>query len=72
MTYVMKAHYQLEKVAERDLSGQIVTAAVMWCGLCGATISGSGGPGNGAICERCGDELKRGSLRGCVIWEEKP
>lgn len=68
----MKAHYKLTAVPKRDLRGSLVTAAVMWCGLCGSTISSSGGPGDGVICEPCGDALKTGGLRGCVVWENKP
>ena len=52
-------------------AGDIATAALITCGLCADVIDSMGGPGNGAICERCGDELKRGVLRGCVVWEDK-
>jgi hypothetical protein len=47
----------------------LVTAAVMSCGLCGSTISGSGGPGYGVICRPCGELLLAGRLRSCVQWE---
>lgn len=47
---------------------RLVTAAVMDCGLCGGVIDGMGGPGDGAVCKRCGDALKHGRLRGCVVW----
>jgi hypothetical protein len=50
---------------------RIASAAVVMCGLCSLYISGSGGPGEGPICKRCGDALMRGELRGAVIWEEK-
>lgn len=64
------------KIEPRELSEEspdgflLVTAALIWCGLCGAQISGMGGPGNGAICESCGDALKRGELRGIVPRKE--
>ncbi|BBF92664.1 hypothetical protein [Blastochloris tepida] len=47
----------------------IMTAAVLSCSLCGHQIAGMGGPGDGAICPRCADLLRRGELRGCVKWE---
>lgn len=36
------------------------------------TISGMDGPGDGSICKACGDALRRGELRGAVIWKETP
>lgn len=51
-------------------SGQIATAAFIFCGLCGTSIDSMGGPGYGAICEPCGKELLRGSLTSCVVWDE--
>lgn len=49
---------------------RLLSAAIIDCRLCGVVIAGMGGPGDGAVCERCGDALKRGELRGAVIWEE--
>ena len=48
---------------------RIASAALIMCGLCSKTISGSGGPGDGAICKLCGDALRRGELRGAVVWD---
>ncbi len=47
--------------------GGIGTAAVLDCGLCNSTISGMGGPGEGALCEPCGRDLAAGRLRGAVV-----
>ena len=47
---------------------RLSTAAVMSCGLCDTVIDGMGGPGDGAVCRRCGEALKRGQLRACVMW----
>lgn len=48
----------------------IATAAILMCGLCGEAIDGMGGPGDGAMCERCVEQLRAGRLRGCVKWSE--
>lgn len=48
---------------------RIATAAILSCGLCGTVIDGMGGPGDGAVCQRCGDLLKRGGCVGAVKWE---
>lgn len=53
------------------VKGQIVTAAVLDCGLCGRTIDGMGGPGYGAVCSPCGEALIAGQLRGAVIYQEE-
>ena len=47
---------------------RIETAAILMCGLCGEAIDGMGGPGDGAMCERCVELLRAGRLRGCVKW----
>lgn len=44
------------------------SAAIISCGLCNTVIAGMGGPGNGCVCARCGDELRKGRLRGAVVW----
>jgi hypothetical protein len=49
--------------------GTIVTAAVWPCGLCDQMIDGMGGPGDGEICEKCGEDLKAGRLRGTIKRE---
>lgn len=36
---------------------QLVTAAVWSCALCGSTISGMGGPGNGELCLQCAEDI---------------
>lgn len=66
----MDAHFELTHRPAIDLTGRIVTAAVMTCGLCGRVISGSGGPGYGVVCEPCGTELQRGALVGAVVWSD--
>lgn len=67
----MTKYYEL---AERETpppnSGRLATAALLCCGLCGGVIDSMGGPGYGAVCERCGDELRIGRLRGAVVWED--
>lgn len=50
---------------------RIATAAILSCSLCGQTIDGMGGPGDGAICYRCGTELRKGTLKGCVKWDQE-
>jgi len=65
-------YYELKQTTmpyERPGEFVIMTAAVMDCGLCGRTISGMGGPGDGAVCMPCGNELRRGALRGAVKWD---
>lgn len=48
---------------------QILSAAVMSCGLCDKVISGMGGPGRGVICESCAGLLMSGRLRGAVRYD---
>lgn len=65
-------YYELiERKTPPPNSGMILTAAVLSCSLCGDTIDGMGGPGNGAVCERCGDLMIHGQCRGAVKWDEK-
>ena len=62
-------YYELTRRKFKDASGfQIASAAIMECGLCGRTISGSGGPGDGAICIPCGDVVKSGQARAAIQW----
>lgn len=64
--------YELTKVIIEPMKPgefRISTAAVMSCGLCSRTISGMGGPGDGAICTECGDNLKAGRLKGAVNYD---
>lgn len=42
---------------------RITTAAVWICALCRVVIDGMGGPGNGELCVRCGDDIKSGNFR---------
>lgn len=62
-------HFELKPVEPIDETGRIMTATVMCCGLCDRVISGMGGPGNGIVCEPCGELLKSGALRNVVTWE---
>ena len=62
-------YFELSEVAVPPLRPgefRLATAAVLSCGLCGSTISGSGGPGHGVICRPCGELLLAGRLRSCV------
>ena len=64
--------YELGLVTIKDeQSGfRFASAAIISCGLCGSMIDGMGGPGNGVVCIRCGDELRHGRLRSAVVWDE--
>jgi hypothetical protein len=53
----MISFYRIEKFI---ISQSIASAALWHCSLCGDCISGMGGPGNGTICERCGDSIMAG------------
>lgn len=70
----IKCYELRELVIEPPKPGEfrIVTAAVWACALCGGTIDGMGGPGNGEICERCAEVLKSGNARGAIVWEKTP
>lgn len=55
---------------------QGATTATPWhCALCGATISGMGGPRYDCVCVQCGDAITEGKFaRGeltCTIEESK-
>lgn len=66
-------YYRLERVVIPDPKPgkrRIVNAAVFSCQLCNKTISGHGGPSE-EICIECGDLLKKGELKGAVIYEDK-
>lgn len=54
----MIEYYELVKRTHEP--GEIETAAMWSCALCGEAIAGMGGPGNGEICVSCGDALKVG------------
>ena len=56
-------YYELVKKSYETRPGQLVTAAVRSCSLCGTMISGMGGPGWGSICIPCGDDIKAGKLK---------
>lgn len=67
-------YYELATVAyDNPKPGEfrIASAALITCGLCSKTISGMGGPGDGPVCKPCGDALRRGELRGAVVWNEE-
>jgi len=53
--------YVLEK-RTIETAGMIATAAVWSCVLCKQPIDGMGGPGDGELCERCGDDIKAGKF----------
>ena len=42
---------------------RIATAAVWSCALCRSTIDGMGGPGDGDLCVRCGDDIRHGNFK---------
>lgn len=48
---------------------RLVTAALIICGLCGRTIDGMGGPGDGPVCIPCGDVVRSGQARGAIKWD---
>lgn len=65
--------YRLERVTIPSPAPdefQLESAAIMSCDLCGCTISGSGGPGDGVICIPCGDVVKSGQAKACINWED--
>lgn len=65
----MADYFTLTRVPDPDAAGyadQIVTAAVINCGLCGGVIAGMGGPALGAVCDHCANLLRSGKLRGLV------
>lgn len=59
-------YYELRKVILPDPQPdefRIATAAVWSCALCCEMIDGMGGPGNGEICVKCGEDIKHGHIR---------
>lgn len=46
----------------------LVTQALVQCGLCGTTLSATGGPRSGSICKPCGELVMSGQARGAVSW----
>lgn len=63
--------YELSEVHVQKEGFMFATAAFINCGLCGVVIDSMGGPGHGAVCNRCAKELIFGRLRGCVIWSDE-
>ncbi len=55
-------YYVLVKKSDKTHSGQLVTASIRSCCLCGDMIDGMGGPGWGSICVPCGDDIIEGKL----------
>lgn len=66
-------YYELKRIkvpAIKPGESRLASAALVTCGLCGEAISGSGGPGDGPICIKCGDVVKRGEARGAIKWDK--
>jgi hypothetical protein len=66
-------YYELQRITIPDPEPgefRIASAALLTCGLCGTTIDGSGGPGDGPICIPCGNVVRRGQARGAIKWSE--
>jgi hypothetical protein len=65
--------YELQKITikEDPNAFRIATAAILSCGLCGEMIDGMGGPGDGVVCVKCGDELRKRRLVGAVVWDKE-
>ena len=62
----MIVYYELVKRTISDTKNdkfRITTAAIWECPLCGEVIDGMGGPGNGELCQRCGEEILNGQLK---------
>lgn len=66
--YILRA---VEPPPPRPAEFHITTTSILSCSLCGQTIAGMGGPGYGALCRACGDDLIRGRLRGTVKRTEE-
>jgi hypothetical protein len=67
----MLKYFELREVIIEDPKPgefRLETAAVLSCSLCGTMIDGMGGPGDGAICLRCGAVVKNGQARGAIVW----
>lgn len=56
-------YYVVEPREFTPQRGRICTAAVWSCALCGEIIDGLGGPGDGEICVKCGEDIHAGRLR---------
>ena len=61
--------YVIKEVVIDETVPRIQNQMIMRCGLCGHVIRNSGAM-SGAICKPCGNELRYGRLRGCVVWQE--
>lgn len=64
-------YFELTEVHTQKEGFMFATAALVNCSLCGVCIDGMGGPGHGAVCNRCAKELIGGRLRGCVVWDDE-
>lgn len=42
---------------------RVLTSAIWSCQLCGETIDSMGGPGDGEICVKCGDDIMNGRIK---------
>lgn len=56
-------YYEMVKRVISYNPNAFATAAVWSCSLCNETIAGMGGPGNGEICEKCGNDILHGHLK---------
>lgn len=73
-TVTMPRYYELRPALTEDTNPgefRFTSAAFISCGLCRRTIDTMGGPGDGVICQECGDALKAGRLRGTVKWDKR-
>jgi hypothetical protein len=62
--------YELKKVA---VNQGVTTASIWGCSLCGAAISGMGGPNRGTLCVSCGDAITGGAFdRGELLCRIEP
>lgn len=65
-------YYELKRVSIADTGEPMFrTAALITCSLCGVCIDGMGGPGDGAICIRCGDVVRSGKARNAIKWDDQ-
>jgi hypothetical protein len=56
-------YYELVKHEYEPRPNGFATAAVWSCVMCGQAIDGMGGPGNGELCEKCGDDILSRKLK---------
>jgi hypothetical protein len=63
-------YYELVKRSYDVSNARLATAAFRSCGTCGSTIDTMGGPGSGSICMPCGDFIKSGQAKGCIVFDE--